>query len=553
MITESIDATPTTAHNGFAPQPAGPAGYRGRLTRVLLTVSLLICLGVGLTVRWVGLSERSLWFDEAYTLRMAEYPASEILARVRHDNNPPLYYLLARCWVQAFGSSPAAFRSLSVVSGLAVIAGLFLFTRALLSGPLAEPGRISRREALWVPMLAAAFVALNALQVRYSWEGRMYAFGSALAAFSGWALVRAMDSARPRWGWWLLFGAITTLFAYVHTFALLTIAAEAGFVAWWLFERCGGSPRRVVRDTAFWPAVTGFGLVAVGFGVWLPTLYAQFSVPHTRQWIPALTSVTQLYLLCDHLFIDPFYSPAPGEAPMGATWAVAGAAGLLAVTLRRGRWVDGCTLALGLGPILLAVAACLAGVQVLVDRYFLFAQPFLLCVLAIGVARVRHPGWFALAVVTLLTAHGYCCHDHWQRTALDKHPGYRGAAEYISGDRQPGDVVLCCDGNSYLPIYYHLPDRTDLYAVTHPGGWLAGQWVLDTRREAVHPKNLDERFHGRVWVVNRVEALSPPLPVPVPPSWQVQSSETFQEAFDAETITVLLYITPPASGSEHGR
>jgi hypothetical protein len=76
---------------------------------------------------------------------------------------------------------------------------------------------------------------------------------------------------------------------------------------------------------------------------------------------------------------------------------------------------------------------------------------------------------------------------------------------------------------------------------------------MDTRSEVVQPGQLHRYAHGRVWVVNRVEIFSKPRPVPVPPSWEVLARETFREAFDAETITVLLYGTSTASGPANGR
>lgn len=68
-----------------------------------------------------------------------------------------------------------------------------------------------------------------------------------------------------RWG---IFAVLTVLFAYTHTFALLTVAVDAVFVSWWVFEHADGSIRGVVRQPVFWPALAGFGIVALEFAFW---------------------------------------------------------------------------------------------------------------------------------------------------------------------------------------------------------------------------------------------------------------------------------------------
>src|SRR5579883_2074822 len=340
-------------------------------TQVGTPLLLLACLLVALVARDVELDRRGFWFDEAYTLRMGQNTESQIVDRLRFDNNPPLYYLVVRYWGVLADESPEALRSLSVAAGLATVLGTFLFARALLTGPLGGPSRVSAREVAWVPLLSAAFVAMNPLLVRYGCEARMYALGAALAVFSGWALVRALDPEHPRWGRWLLFAAITSVFAYVHTFALLTIAAEAAFVGWWLLERAGGGPQRVVRQPAFRSAMLAFLLVALAFAPWIPTLLDQLRNSGTREWIPQLYGYRDLYPLAYKLFI----SPEGPQSEYGPVRVGIVAALFLVVAAWRGRWVEGVLLTLGLAPILGAAVLSLLGTQVFLYRYFIFGQP----------------------------------------------------------------------------------------------------------------------------------------------------------------------------------
>lgn len=509
---------------------------------VVTTVVLTLCLIIGCALRCEGLDSRSMWFDESYTWRMAFHPPAEILQRLRSDNSPPLYYLLVKYWMAVFGAEPSSARLLSVVCSLAAVVGMFLFTRELLTGALADS--VSCREVFWGPLLTAVLIALSPLQVRYGWEARMYALGTALAAFSAWTLLRAIDPSRRRWGRWLGFAAVTILFAYSHNFALLTIVTEAAMVAWWLCERSGGSVRQTVRQKAFAPAVVAFVLVAIGFGLWLPSLRAQLAFPYTRQWIPPLTSYTQLYTLCYHLFVDPTFAPAVSFSPIRIT---AAALGLGLVTAWRGRWVDGVALLFGLGPLLLAIAICLTFEPVLITRYFVFAQPFLLIVPAIAVARIRNPALFAAVAVISVTVSGYWCHDFLARAALDRHPGFRGAAVYLDKHRQSGELVLCADGMCYLPILCHLQNKSRAYVVTHPAGWAVGDPALDAERELLHPREVPRVAHGVVWVVNRTDSVDTgkgTAVIPIPNSWRETQRVTFAESLDLGTVIVIRYVTP---------
>src|SRR4051794_38796584 len=82
------------------PERAGPwEPLTARRSAAWLTLIVLAALGL----RGYGLGWRSLWFDEAFSWRLAEFPVSELVTRVRHDNHTPLYFLLLKGWCVLFG------------------------------------------------------------------------------------------------------------------------------------------------------------------------------------------------------------------------------------------------------------------------------------------------------------------------------------------------------------------------------------------------------------------------------------------------------------------
>ncbi len=181
---------------------------------VLALIAGLVLLG--LILRLYGLEQKIVWHDEVATRVLAagstmaaqmqglyhaqvmtvdqvlQYqqvqPGTSVLALItdlaRHDpQHPPLYYVLAKVWVDLFGDSVYALRTLSVLfSGLALLA-MYWFV-----GELAA----SRRAAL----LAMLLMCVSPLFILYGQEAREYALWTLTLLLSSAALLRALRLSR---------------------------------------------------------------------------------------------------------------------------------------------------------------------------------------------------------------------------------------------------------------------------------------------------------------------------------------------------------------------
>src|SRR5262249_41131493 len=114
---------------------------------------LLAIFALGLLLRIAFISKQSLWVDEVASWHIASSLESAITAE---RTNPPLYYVLLHFWMNAFGTSEAALRSMSMVGGGLVIPVLFGFAR-----------RLTSRE---VALCAAFYQSVSSFQVYYSQE-----------------------------------------------------------------------------------------------------------------------------------------------------------------------------------------------------------------------------------------------------------------------------------------------------------------------------------------------------------------------------------------------
>src|SRR5262249_3660530 len=92
-------------------QPESLASWSPSTARRSAALLVLVVLAA-MVLRGYGLGARSLWFDEAFSWRLAEFPVGELIARVRQDNHTPLYFLLQKSWSVLFGTSEVALRGL---------------------------------------------------------------------------------------------------------------------------------------------------------------------------------------------------------------------------------------------------------------------------------------------------------------------------------------------------------------------------------------------------------------------------------------------------------
>lgn len=159
---------------------------------------------------------RPPFYDERFTMWLVAQPPSRILAALRHDSGPPLYYLLVHC---LGARSLVAIRVISLVAA----AGAWI--------AIACARRVAKRQSMaewrWLACIALAVYPPAALM---SIDARAYAL---CALFVTLALV-AWDAERVELAALALVGAAYTHDYALFFFPLLLVAARAGRVRAWL-------------------------------------------------------------------------------------------------------------------------------------------------------------------------------------------------------------------------------------------------------------------------------------------------------------------------------
>ncbi len=490
----------------------------------------------GLALRTYQLSVRSLWFDEAFAWRLIQFSFAEMIQRVGQDNHPPLYFILLKGWATFFGDSAFALRSLSVLFGLLTILGTYLFAVEVFDDK--SDGR--RKRGRGIGLLAAAFVALSAFQIRYSWEMRMYSLAAALAVFSSWALFRALHPP-SRLRRWLLYGVFAFLLAATHYYALFTLAAQAIFVAAVLLQQAEWNLHTVVRNRHLRHALLTAILVMPACLPWLPVFLRQRAQVRATFWTHPVTRWDAAEL-CYWIFVAPeAFPPAPRSVQLlSADVCLFG----LYLLWRKARMAEWYILWSATAPLLFCCLASVFRIHVFTPRYFIMAHVFLLIGLAALVRRIPRLLERTIVAVVLLVLFVGIYVDYWRALDIAHKPGAQGAAAFLHEQRRPGEPVIVCMPRFYFSILHYAQDRRNYYLYSD-GRPMPHHYGT----AAMIPEDLitDEQLRAfrtrRVWVVDMAGGNMGFHAVPVPSEWVVKERRVFSDLVGLGDVIVLRYDT----------
>ena len=192
-----------------APHHFGDTSY------IRLAFALILLLAAAM--RFANIGVLPLWLDEGYSWWDAQQSLGDLWTLVPQcDPHPPLYAMLLKLWVDAFGDSSAALRSLSAVAGVVTTGFVMLAGREL-----------GLRHAL----IAGLIFATAPFQVQFSQEARPYAMLAMASSMLCFGALRLLGHERPQrtsgaWAALIVGGALMLWFN--NTAALLLAAFGIG-------------------------------------------------------------------------------------------------------------------------------------------------------------------------------------------------------------------------------------------------------------------------------------------------------------------------------------
>ncbi len=143
---------------------------------------LLPIFALALLLRLSAIHDKFLWFDEFLSANLARNPWPGILAAIRVEAHPPLYFLILKVWAIFFGDGAVAMKSLSLVCGMGAI--IFL------------ADAVRRAEGVVAAAVATILIGLSTVQIDQSTDAKPYAMLAFFLALLLWSIVRAARDGR---------------------------------------------------------------------------------------------------------------------------------------------------------------------------------------------------------------------------------------------------------------------------------------------------------------------------------------------------------------------
>jgi len=482
---------PFALDDGTWTGPGGRLAEEEGGRRFLLLVILLAAV-----LRFYRLGADSLWIDEVFTWRMVNPgPGHGFWEQFRDNIQGPLY--MAALWPLVRDNlSEFLMRLPAALAGVAAVPLVMVLGRDI----------GGRRSGEW----AALIMAVNPFHLWYSQEARGYAFLILWSLAATLVLVRMLrDGPTVRRG--IAYGLLTGLAVLSNMSALFLAAAQALAVL-----VCA----RPWRGEHRWAWVTAYGLVALVSLPWLLQATGYWYVGRLAPegggglqpagntalsvWVYPFTVYAMFYGFTLGPTLTELHRPdrmalvkssLPVLAPAGL---LAGALFLHGLARLRSRVRPSVLLWLAV-PVLLLTALRLADVKTFTPRYLATLLPLLLCVTALGLARLPGRASAIVGVAWLaLTAWSTANYHLSERYARDD---VRAAADWIAERDGPGEPVLVPVVTDVFSLYYDGDGVVkDFWACDHIGdleaarrlvgervGEAPGAWLVLSRSAALDP------------------------------------------------------------------
>jgi mannosyltransferase len=448
-----------------------------------LNYLVIIPVLVATFLSFLYLDTKSFWLDEVYSISFAKLDWSRLWALIsQSEANASPYYVLLKIWVEIFGDSEFAVRSLSAIFAV----GAVIMTCAI----------GARLFDIQTGLTAGFVLAINAFFIRYAQEARGYTLLLLLVTFSMYLFIRALE--KQQYQYYIALGLTNAFVLYAHFCGFFVLVAQVvsliflppGTIRWRRALTCA-------ILTVFLAAPLGVFMLTHQSSplAWVPKpslrelfgLFATFTGKQEGNFLQRTLFVSYL-VPCFLSFVFAI-----------RTW----------VRFKRSQllWRYGLLLCWLFIPILSLYLVSLFK-PAFVPRYMISCLPALVLLAGAGLSSFRTKTLYVMATSTLVILSFHAVfYVYYPENNYD----WRSAARLIMQNARTGDAILFYGPVAIYPFEYYyrkMNGRTDTLISVYPftlGSFLEGpclveeDCVVKTPLESVL-ETLDDRY-GRLWVV----------------------------------------------------
>ena len=435
-----------------------------------------------------GISHESLWCDEAFSAKMAEYNFFDILKNTAADVHPPLYYLILKMFTLVFGNSEWALRLISVLGATGMI--------ALGAGPVRK--LFGDRTAY----IYAAVTLFTPVVLIMAHEARMYSltmFTVTASALYGLLLLKEAKTSS-----WIIFGVSVLSSAYLHYYSLIAVF----IINLLLFILIILKKRELLKIY-----IITAGIIVLIYTPWFLFFLDQVKKVDNAFWISPLQPMTILLSL-----LQPFSYKNLNPRDV-VTDILAPVVLLLVLTVitvsiismirKRDKYKPGIILfffSAYSGTLLIAVIISLFLAPILYQRYMTVCTGFLILTFSIAAGDFRQT-IIKISVVTLFLLLNLTAVINIQIRRFNG-PFYEIANKFAPLIK-PGALIISTDCFCISPVLYYFP-RADhyFYVNSFEKNW---QFIYDALRpnfiETQNTDNLFEKYKS-FWFIKSNSGIS---------------------------------------------
>src|SRR3989338_2895946 len=229
-------------------------------------------LAMSLSIGW------SVWFDEGYSIMVAQRPVHELIGLTAVDAHPPLYYMYLKVWASVFGWSELSLRASSAIVGAIAVFFMLLIVRKLFSTKTA--------------LVTCFFVVAAPFLLRYDYEIRMYALVTCIGMIATWVMLRASDASIHSKKWWVGYAALVAIGMYTLYMSVVIWLAHLIWLVW-RSKSENKDIGRIVRE----PYILAYSAAAVAFLPWVPTVISQLTSSALPPYMSAMTATALMNII----------------------------------------------------------------------------------------------------------------------------------------------------------------------------------------------------------------------------------------------------------------
>jgi mannosyltransferase len=393
---------------------------------------LAICL-LGLHLRLHEIQRISYWFDESSSWKTIQFSWRQMLESVSSNVHPPVFYTLLKLWGSLFGTGPVSLRVFSVAFGIAAIPLSAIFMREALRNV-----NVLRSSHLAAPHCAAILIATSPIHIVLSAQARMYSLGISLALTAGICLLRLHNGTGNLKLNIAGFSVSATLLTLTHYYGILTVFAFMCLCVGMMWKSHSDEERG--EDHSRWRNTLLASLTAltIPWSLWASIFVNQYAQVRKEYWIPELNWAHGSQVLHSLSGADRLLAPSN----MSAFIFLVITAAIVIFPYYSRQFPESLCSCAAIVPVATAVAQTLLFRSVVLDRYLILAQTFLLMGVCLLGTRIR-PGVTSVIIlgsaVLVGLMSGYRCID--ARSRLAENSGMREACLLADRWKQDGGII----------------------------------------------------------------------------------------------------------------